>query len=169
MYSLRKNITALVLLLILSAPLLVSVFQLAQQQYVQHQVKQQLETAALETFTIPAAQLQWVEKGKEILLHGELFDVKKITLSGGNYIVKGLFDRKETAIAKKIAQAAGNQHKNGNTKTALQFLLLLVFSTAEQNTVLAAPAITSGKKLALSGKATCQLTISIPTPPPDMA
>jgi hypothetical protein len=155
MYSLRKNITALVLLAVMSAPLLISVYQLVQQQHIQHQVKQQLEIAALETFTIPANELQWVKKDREILL---------------NFIVKGLFDHKETAIAKKIEQqAAGNLHKNGNTKTALQFLLLMVFSSTGYTAPLTALLIANDKKPVYPGKAACHITISIPTPPPDMA
>jgi hypothetical protein len=170
MYSLRKNITALVLLTVMSAPLLVSLYQLVQQQCIQHQMKQQLEIAALETYTIPANELQWVKKDREILLYGQLFDVKRITKSGNSYIVKGLFDHKETAIAKKIdQQAAGNLHKNGNTKTALQFLLLMVFSSTECKAALAAPFVATGKKFVRHGKAACHITMSIPTPPPDTA
>jgi hypothetical protein len=168
MHSVRKNITAMVLLAVMSAPLIISVYQLVQQQYTQHQVKQQLEIAALETFTIPANELQWVKKDREILLNGCFFDVKSITKSGNSFIVKGLFDHKETAIAKKIEQqAAGNLHKNGNTKTALQFLLLTVFCKNQDNTITTTALITTAPLVAYYNKNTCKRSIAVNSPPPD--
>ncbi len=168
MYSLRKNITALMLLAVMSAPLLISVYQLLRQQYLQHQMKEQLEKAALETFIIPANELQWVKKGREILLNGHFFDVKSITRSGNSFIVKGLFDQKETAIAKKIEQQADAGNKNnGYTKTALQFLLLTVFCTPRNNTTIHIPVITAKAVSACCNQSATSRAIAVITPPPD--
>jgi hypothetical protein len=170
MYGLRKNITALVLLAVMSAPLLISVYQLVQQQYIQHQVKQQLEMAAVETFSIPANELQWVKKDREILLNGHFFDVKSITKSGNSFIVKGLFDHKETAIAKKIEQQAGGNNKNaGHTKTALQFLLLTVFCKNPDSNTINLPLMTVKTGFASYNQAACSIPIAVITPPPDRA
>jgi hypothetical protein len=168
MHSLRKNITALVLLAVMSAPLLISVCQLVQQQYIQHQMEKQLEMAALETFTISANELHWVKQNREILLNGHFFDVKSITKSGNSFIVKGLFDHKETAIAKKIEQQAGDNNKNsGHTKTALQFLLLTVFCENQDNTAINIALITKEPLVAYYNKTTCTRSIAVNTPPPN--
>jgi hypothetical protein len=170
MYSLRKNITALVLLAVMSAPLLISVCQLVQQQYIQHQMKEKLEMAALETYTIPANELHWVKKDREILLNGHFFDVKSITKSGNSFIVKGLFDHKETAIAKKIEQLAGGDNKKtGLTKTALQFLLLTVFCKSQDNITTSFALITKEPLVAYYIKNTCTRSIAVNTPPPNQA
>jgi hypothetical protein len=168
MYGLRKNITALVLLAVMSAPLLISVYQLVQQQYIQHQVKERLETAALETYTIPANELHWIKKDREILLNGHFFDVKSITKAGNSYIVKGLFDHKETAIAKKIEQQAGDHNKNtGYTKTALQFLLLTVFCKNHYDITISSAVSTAKAAFARYNQPVCTRPISVSTPPPD--
>jgi hypothetical protein len=167
MYSIRKNITALVLLAVMSAPLIISVYQLVQQQYIQLLMKEQLEMAALETFTIPANELQWVKKDREILLHNHYFDVKSITKHGNNYIVKGLFDHKETAIVKKIEQQAGSDKNAGHTKTALQFLLLTIFYKNQYHTGINLPVIALKTDFACYSQAVCARPIAVSTPPPD--
>jgi hypothetical protein len=168
MYGLRKKITAMVLLAVMSAPMLVSVYQLVQQQHIQHQVKEQLEIAALETFIIPANELQWVKKDREILLNGHFFDVKSIARSGNSFIVKGLFDHKETTIAKKIEQQAGGNNKNtGHTKTALQFLLLTVFCKTQNSITINPPVIITKAGIAYYNQAACSRPLAVITPPPD--
>jgi hypothetical protein len=169
MHSLRKNITALLLLAVMSAPLLISVCQLVQQQYIQHQMEKQLEMAALETFTISANELHWVKKDREILLNGHFFDVKSIVKSGNSFIVKGLFDHKETAIAKKIEQQAGNKNNTGAEKTALQLLLLAVFCKNEDNTTTDIALITAELPVACYNKTTCTRSAAVNTPPPNQA
>jgi hypothetical protein len=168
MYRIRKKITAMVLLAVMSAPLLITVCQLVQQQYIQHQMKEKLETAALEIYTISANELHWVKKNREILLNGHFFDVKSITRTGNSFIVKGLFDHKETAIAKKIEQQAdGNDKNTGHTKTALQFLLLTVFSKNHDDASTNAALITTAPPAAGYNESTCNRSIAVNTPPPN--
>ena len=64
-----------------------------------------LEKEHLQTFTIKTTSVIWLKKNKELLLNGEPFDVKTISLHGNYIIVSGLFDHDEKRVV------------NGNFKT----------------------------------------------------
>ncbi len=40
-------------------------------------MREALEEAHLQTVNVAAGEVHWIERGKEILLHGRLFDVEK--------------------------------------------------------------------------------------------
>jgi len=56
-------------------------------------------------------KIEWIKKGKEIMVNGKLFDVKKIVKENGQLIVTGLFDDEETAIENYLKrQSQGTQN-----------------------------------------------------------
>jgi hypothetical protein len=113
-------------------PTLFLSIQLIRQQWVRHQMKAQLESAALRQFTIAEKDLQWVEAGKELYIDHKLFDVKTIMYKDGLVHLSGLFDAEE----EKILEQLGNS-KNTFSETllisALQLLLFPADHTDQSN------------------------------------
>ena len=109
----KKN--GIILLLILAASSLF--YNLAfrvQQLVVRQKMKEKLETQVLHVVTIAEKDLQWEEKGKEILVNGELFDVQSYVFINGYYSFIGLSDKEETALVnqlKKTTQTASSNDK----------------------------------------------------------
>lgn len=70
-------------------------------------MRKELERATLQTITVPAEEVFWVEK-HEILVHGRMFDFKSVLCENGIYTFTGLFDDRETSLV--------NQEKDLNKK-----------------------------------------------------
>ncbi len=160
----RKHIAAAVLLALTVLPLLYAAWLSVKQVQVQQTMQEQLENTALQTITLPTTSLHWAKAGKELLIDGHLFDVKKITYTANYITVTGLFDKAETAIKKII----NNHHHQPDAAqlTALQFLLLPFFSNTECISFchLLAPAqpLTD-----LAFCKTIKYPAAVPVPPPD--
>jgi hypothetical protein len=100
----KLTILPLVLLLLMAAPLLLSVILQVRQQYVQHEMKERLEKEKRHTLTLGAHDLQWVKKGKEIRIGNRLFDIHNMQMVNGKWQVSGLYDDEETAIENQLRQ-----------------------------------------------------------------
>lgn len=83
------------LLILVMTPVVIAVLFLVQQTVIRHEMKEKLEEEALQTVRIVEKNVTWVEKGKELLVDGKLFDVKSFKHSGGYVEVTGLFDEME--------------------------------------------------------------------------
>jgi hypothetical protein len=73
----------------------------------------------LESFVVDSATIQWTKKNRELILHGEYFDVVSIKYKGGKATIKGVFDHKETEMHKAFAAAT---EKNKEKEHATQQL-----------------------------------------------
>lgn len=60
-----------------------------------------LEKPYIKLIHLKTADVKWIKPGKEILIDGEFFDVKKITKNGKELLVTGIFDKIETFLQKK--------------------------------------------------------------------
>jgi hypothetical protein len=163
----KKHITALALLLLVAAPLLVSVYYQAKQRYVQHQMKEQLETAALQTLAL-TGEPTWVKPGKEMWVDGKLFDVKRITPTAIGYTVVGLFDHQETAIAHKAAQQSESQ-ANRAAQAALQCLLLALYQPTKNDISIPTPPTQPGQQYIPYQTTVASISLGVATPPPNQA
>ncbi len=162
----KKNITAFTLLLLVASPLLVSVGYILQKQYVQHQMKEQLEKANLQTLLLQPDQLHWAKAGKEIWVNNQLFDVKEIQLTNKGYLIKGLFDTQETAINQKAAQQSDAQRDAA--QMALQWLLMAFYQPAENQIIIAMPPKPSGQQYIPYQTVLSSISLSVITPPPNL-
>jgi hypothetical protein len=88
------------------------------------EVRRQIRQASLQTLVLDAQQLRWVEKGKEILVAGEYFDVEAFRIENGKAFVTGFFDHRETEMHKAFLKQ--NHHKDlaaGGAPQIAQWLL----------------------------------------------
>jgi hypothetical protein len=114
--KLLKHITTAFLVAILLLPLVTpSVLQL-RQLYVQWEMLEALEEKELTTITIDINDVQWVYKGKECIVKGEMFDVKESKQNNRQVTLTGLFDKKEKEIKAAIAKQTKEQQNNTGSR-----------------------------------------------------
>jgi len=107
----RKWVPVL-LILVIFMPLLVSLSLLVRQQFIHHEMLEQLEAKNLTTVMVRKTNVKWIRENREIEINGKLFDVKEITEQGNNYLIRGLYDEKEALLLhtlKKAQQSSGNR------------------------------------------------------------
>ncbi len=117
------------MLVSLTAPILFLIAFFIKQQHIQHEMKEKLEYASLQTITIKKSEFKWVKKNKEIIIDGQLFDVKSIVIYKDEIVVKGLFDDDENEL-EKVFSSVMHQKKNEPSpisKLILKFILTPVF------------------------------------------
>ncbi|MBP6022694.1 hypothetical protein [Ferruginibacter sp.] len=122
-----RKITGIFLLLLVAVPLFFSIGFIIKQKSIQAEMKQQLKTALLQTVVVPARDVKWVKKGKEILVYGHMFDVKTSVKSGENIVFTGLYDEDEQKLHKDLK---GFMDNNDEESAPLNELLAKFFSTA---------------------------------------
>ena len=129
MPTVKKQLFAFTMLLLVALPVFLSVGFYIKQQIVQHQRIQRFKTELLETFTIKADKVYWVEAGKEIKINGKLFDIEYFKVSGNNIIFTGFFDHKEDKLLQQISKLAiqKNQSENPWGQQVIKFLFLPVY------------------------------------------
>jgi hypothetical protein len=128
-----KKILAAAMLISLAAPLFFLVAFFIKQQHIQHEMKERLEYASLQTITIKKAEFKWLKKNKEIIIDGQLFDVKSLIINNNEIIVTGLFDHDENKL-EKVFSSVMHQKKNETApinKLILKFILTPVFLKAQ--------------------------------------
>jgi hypothetical protein len=110
--KLLKHISTSVLLALLLLPLVTPAILQLKQLYVQWEMQEALEEKELITITVDADEVQWIHKGKESIVNGEMFDVKEWEQNDSQLILTGLFDDKEKEIKATIANQTEEQKKN---------------------------------------------------------
>lgn len=104
-----RYIAACIFLFSLITPLLWHMQLEVEMNDVRHEMKEKLERSALCTIVLPAEQVCWVEKGKELNINGRLFDVKTQFAENGLVFFTGLYDEKE----KDLKDIAAGQETPG--------------------------------------------------------
>jgi len=114
MLTVRKQPAAFGLLLLVALPLILSVGLFIKQKVLQFQREQRFETELSQTVIVSAENISWIEEGKEILIDGNLFDVKSVKKSGKNMLLTGFFDEKEESIVKHIKDTEQQKNDSGS-------------------------------------------------------
>jgi hypothetical protein len=78
----NKSFFAISLLVLVLTPVYIAVYFLAQQTIIRIEMKEKLEEEVLQTFKIVEKKVSWIERGKELLVDGKLFDVKSYKNTG---------------------------------------------------------------------------------------
>lgn len=115
----------MVLLLIVAVPLFFSAGFIILQQAVKYQMKEQLSLQQLQTITLPAASVKWLNQDDEIIIEGKLFDVQSYQIENDNLIVTGLFDEDEDKLNKKLQDFV---ERENDTPSPLDNLVVEFFS-----------------------------------------
>lgn len=92
-------------------PYLASLCFTAAQIIIYHEMEERLETASLTEITVPAGEIVWLKKGKEILVNNEPFDIKSCKLSNGVFHICGLYDKKEKELKKLLSEEQHSSQK----------------------------------------------------------
>lgn len=106
----------------MAAPVFVSVCGSLYTLFLQHEMKEKLESTQLQQIVIPKEQVQWNILGDEITIDGQLFDVKNHIEQGKNIVFYGLFDWEETALQQKI-ESQHNQRSNQQAMATIAHFL----------------------------------------------
>jgi len=108
--------------LLIASPLVfiagVQTFQL----YTWHRMERTLEQDKLQTISFPASKIQWVEKGREILVENKMFDIKSYSIENGIFTAQGVYDEHET----KAVNLLNGHISEGQQNFFVIRLLLLV-------------------------------------------
>jgi hypothetical protein len=115
----------------MALPLTFCVVTEMKQQHLKQVAREMLEKINLKTIILPAHEFQWTETGKEISVHGELFDIKCYSIKNGKFIFYGLFDNDETALDKLEHNWTNNEQEN-NLLTELFQVLQSVFHNSSR-------------------------------------
>lgn len=149
------------------APTVVSLVLTAHSFWIKHEMLERLENEQLHKIVLMPEDVHWYEKGSELIIGGELFDVKEFKEENGKFVCWGIFDTEETALSNWIEdQNEKNEDDRIITKMLVQLLQLPLIET--NSTV----KITSPQKMgALYGNLYCELPTSPflkgSHPPPD--
>jgi hypothetical protein len=122
------------MLTLLAAPFLFFVCFLVQQKVQQHHMLEKLEHASLQTISINQADVIWVKKNKEVLINGELFDVKSYSLHNDKVILIGLYDKEEDALKKDYANRLQSDKNQSTPINELVLKFVFAYAIIEQNT-----------------------------------
>lgn len=115
--------------MILALPGIFFIVYQVQQWQIRHAMEEKLEEDNLQTLVVAANHLVWEEEGKELIIEGTLFDVKKINpMPNGTVEVIGLFDRQETAIKKMASDlTASSSSTEKNAKLGARIVSVTLF------------------------------------------
>ena len=102
--------SAFLLLLGLLAPLFFYSMLEINRAMIKHEMEEKLERQEMQVIRLSAKEVRWYKADKEIIIHGELFDVKSMEIIGDSVEFSGLFDDEETAIKLKTEAFAQQQH-----------------------------------------------------------
>jgi hypothetical protein len=126
MLTVKKQLTAFGLLLLVALPLVLSVCMFVNQKMLQFQRQQRFETEQLQTVVIACEKLSWVQDEKEVLINGRLFDVESIKKTGQTLELTGFFDHQEDKLVKHINTVEPQKNNSGNLLNQLAFNFLFL-------------------------------------------
>ncbi|HMX76873.1 MAG TPA: hypothetical protein PKZ71_03095 [Chitinophagaceae bacterium] len=122
MTTTKHKITAFLLLIPVLMPVIFSCAFHIQQQWIQHKMKRRLESDLLHSLTINKKNIRWSRPGKELMVNGHYFDVKKINDNkDGSISVKGIYDDEETLLLQRLKEAT-QRSRNNHHKIFTQLL-----------------------------------------------
>jgi hypothetical protein len=109
----RKKILAFSMLLMVAVPLFFFIGFVVKERMIKNEMRENLESLSLKTITINEADVQWLDD-KEVVINGNLFDVKSYTVADGKITLTGLFDTDEVKLHNQL-QNFVQQKDDSNT------------------------------------------------------
>jgi len=119
---LNRKITAAVLLVIMMAPVAITLLQQVKQARIQDQMQERLEQETLQQVTLSKDAIRWVKPGTEIMIGAEIFDIRKIEFTpDGRICLTGLFDTEESEFYEKLKGIPRGQDSDEQQRLARYF------------------------------------------------
>ena len=109
-------------MLLTALPLLAALVFTMAQLHIQHKMFEKLEMANTVTITVPASEVHWKDKGREAVIYGKMFDVKKCTVQGKNIQLKGLFDEDKELLSVRQNEMRRDNPDKCSSKLKKQWL-----------------------------------------------
>jgi hypothetical protein len=128
-----KHITLIVSTGLAMLPILLSLAFLVQQFRVKTGIKRSLEKQYLQTVRLPLDELHWIEKGKELQIGDELFDVKTWSIQNNEAVLTGLYDKKEKDLHLQLDKLIARQSTGDNANTAAISSFIFAFNSCENS------------------------------------
>ncbi len=116
----RKTILLLFLVGIICSPMLIPAVLEIQTVMLKAEARERIETGFQQTVYMRETDLRWSDPGTEMIISGEMFDVKEISKTADGILVRGVFDTKETVIQNEL-------EKMGTGETGQQKSILLEY------------------------------------------
>ena len=152
----NKKHISIFLLALSSIPLLASFLLSVHSLWIKHEMVERLENETLHKIVLQKEDVHWIEKGSELLIHGELFDVKHYTIEKNLFTGWGIFDKEETRLSIWV-------EKNNNSRDDL--ILSNIFLALEKMQYYGSRPLDS---IALMNKCAVHfpiLSFNLPSPP----
>ena len=134
MPSLVKKIASLLALLLVAIPFVFSIFSVVRLAIIKNQVSEKLRSEQLQTVTLSKSDVKWVIQGKEILIGGNLFDVKSCKNLQNNLEITGIYDREEDNLQDHLDRFFHEKEQGNSTNNAVMLNLLFQTWFIEKNT-----------------------------------
>ena len=109
------------LLLLTLAPTLFMGGLQAFQLYIRQRMEKALDKEPLTTISLPAAEVVWYEEGREIMVQGQMFDIKSYAVKDGLFTAVGIFDKEETEVVNLMK---GHWSEEDQQRLLVQILVL---------------------------------------------
>ena len=109
---LRTKILTAFLLLLSALPVACTVAYLVKLEMNAFAMEEKLEQSSLQTIIVSSNELVWLEKDREVLIKGKLFDVKSTSIINDSTRLTGLFDTDENKILKDLYAMEENDEES---------------------------------------------------------
>ena len=86
-------------------------------------MEEKLEQSSLQTIIVSTNELVWLEKDREVLINGKLFDVKSTSIINDSTRLTGLFDIEENEILEDIYTMEENDDQSSPVCSLLAHML----------------------------------------------
>ena len=167
MNALRKYITCF-LLLLAALPFLFSLYFRVSERIIHHDMREELEMKHLVTIRVDASSVTWTKTGKEAMVDGKMFDVKKFAASNGQIELVGLFDEDEDILMSQLdSQEEDNVPASGNALILKWFSCFSWMQQTELNYLLLEEK--SSNIASLQKDLVTDAVVACDTPPPEPA
>lgn len=130
MNEVQNKIVAFLFLLMVAIPLFLSVKFILEENLIQQEVEEKMNSFVLQSVNIGKTDIAWVRNGKEILIGDKYFDVRDIETSGDVLILTGYFDTEETNLLAAFTNYTEHQNRgNPLNELAFKFLFSTVYNS----------------------------------------
>lgn len=164
-----KNIALFTLIILMLSFSLAGTILLVQQTWTRLEMREKLENSNLATISnISPESFTWIRKGREMLIQGQLFDVKEVQQNlDGSFTVNGLFDKGEDDILALLKDSFCNPESSSATHKILNNFFQHVLAINDLYYVRMHLGITTGKPISFYPPSFLTLyNQDILTPPP---